>query len=129
MGKHKHLRFMGFLNVSGEAEIHKIPKIWEKRNPIRRQEHGKKTKHYEVTGFFGWSWNPCNSRNIGKVNLLNTGKVWENTKISHVLRCLADLELMRTNAIPNVWECINSHKMEIFCGKPYHSQAVGFWEN
>ena len=30
MGKHKHLKFMGFLNVSGEAEIHKIPKIWEK---------------------------------------------------------------------------------------------------
>ena len=37
----------------------------------------------------------------------------------------ADLELMRTNAIPNVWECTNSHKMETFWGKPYHSQAVG----
>ena len=25
-----------------------------------------------------------------------------------------------------VWERTNSHKMEIFCGKPYHSEAVGF---
>ena len=61
-----------------------------------------------------------------KVNLHSTGKVLENTEISHILRYLADLELMRTHAISNVWECANSHKMEIFCGKPYHSQAVGF---
>ena len=37
-----------------------------------------------------------------------------------------NLELMITHAIANVWECANSHKMEIFCAKPYHSQAVGF---
>ena len=65
-------------------------------------------------------------RYLGKVNSLSTGKVWENTKISHILRYLADLEFMRTHTILNVWECTNSHKMEIFCGKPYHSQAVGF---
>ena len=53
---------------------------------------------------------------MGKVNLHNTGKVWENTEISHILRHLSDLELMRTHAIPNVWECTNSHKMEIFYG-------------
>ena len=45
-----------------------------------------------------------------KVNSLSTGKVWENTVISHIRRYLADLELMRTYAIPNVWECENSHK-------------------
>ena len=66
------------------------------------------------------------AKNMGKVNLHSTGKVWENTEISHSVRYLADLELMRTHSIPNVWECTNSHKMEIFCGKPYHSQAVGF---
>ena len=55
------------------------------------------------------------------------GKVLENTEISHILRrYLTDLELMRTYAIPNVWECKNSHEMEILCGKPYHSQPVGF---
>ena len=62
---------------------------------------------------------------MGKVNLLITGKVWENAKISHILLCLVDLELMGTHAIPNVWECANSHKMEIFWGKPFHSQSMG----
>ena len=52
-----------------------------------------------------------------------------NTEISLILRYLVHLQLMRTHAIPNVWECTNSHKMEIFCEKQYHSQAVGFWGN
>ena len=56
---------------------------------------------------------------MGKVNLHSTGKVLENTQISHRRCYLADLELMRTHAIPNVCECTNSHKMEIYCGKPY----------
>ena len=30
MGKHNYFKFMGFLNISGEAEIHRIPKTWEK---------------------------------------------------------------------------------------------------
>ena len=30
VGKQKHFKYMGFLNNSGEAEIHTIPKIWEK---------------------------------------------------------------------------------------------------
>ena len=63
---------------------------------------------------------------MGKVNLLSKGKVWENTEISHILRYPADLELIRTYATPNARECTNSRKMEKLCGKPYHSQAVGF---
>ena len=63
---------------------------------------------------------------MGKVNSHGKGKVRENTEISHSLCYLADLELMRTHGIPNVCDCTNSHKMEIFCGKPYHFQAVGF---
>ena len=63
---------------------------------------------------------------MGKVNSHRAEKVWENTEISHILCYLADLELMRTHAIPNVWECTNSHKMEILCGTPYHSQDVCF---
>ena len=61
-----------------------------------------------------------------KANLHSTGKVWKNTEISLILHYLADLESMRTHAIPNVWEYTNSHKIEIFCRKPYHSQTVGF---
>ena len=37
-----------------------------------------------------------------------------NTEISHIFHYLADLELMRTHAIPNVWECTNSQKMEYY---------------
>ena len=31
-----------------------------------------------------------------------------------------------THNIPIFWECTISHKMAIFCGKPCHSQVVGF---
>ena len=128
MGKHIHFKFVGFLNISGEAEIHAIPNTCGKWISIVREMCGK-TQTFQSYGFlkyFGWHRNPCNSQNMGKVDFHCTGKVWENTEISHILRCLAYLELMRTHAIPNVWECANSHKMELFCGKPYHSQAVGF---
>ena len=46
------------------------------------------------------------------------------TEISHILRYLSDLELIRTRAIRTVWERTNSHKMEIFCGKPYRSHTI-----
>ena len=38
---HKHFKFLGVLNVSDEAEIHAIPKIWEKEIPIVREKYGK----------------------------------------------------------------------------------------
>ena len=91
MEKHKRSKVMSFSNILGDAEIHTIPKIFEKLQ-----------------------------------NLHSTGKVRENTEIPHSLHYLPDLKLMRTHGTPNVCECTNSHKMEIFCGKPYHSQAVGF---
>ena len=60
------------------------------------------------------------------MNLLTTEKVWENTEIFHILRCLSHLELITTHNIPIFWECTISHKMAIFCGKSCHSQVVGF---
>ena len=30
MVKHSYFKFIGFLNISCEAQIHTIPKIWEK---------------------------------------------------------------------------------------------------
>ena len=131
MGKHKHFKVKCFWNFLLEAEIHAVPKTWENWISIIREKYGK-TQTFQIYGFlkyFGWSRNPYNSQNMGKVNLHSTGKVRENTEISHSLCYLADLELMRTHGIPNVCECTNSHKMEIFCGKPYHSQAMGFWGN
>ena len=71
-----------------------------------------------------WSRNPYNSQTMGWVNFHVTEKVWENRNISQVLLYLPDLELMKTH----VWECATSHNTKIICGKPYRSQAVGFWK-
>ena len=168
MRKHKHFKVQCFWIFSLDAEIFAVPKTWEKWISIIRKKYGK-TQTFQIYGFFkyfGWSRNPYNSQNLGKVNFHNTGKVWEkkqtfqsngflkcfgrsrnpynsqnmgkvdlhstgkvreNTEISHSLCYLSDLEFMRNHGIPNVCKCTNSHKMEIFCGRPYHSQAVGFW--
>ena len=50
----------------------------------------------------------------------------ENTDNSQFLLYLTDLEMMKTYATRNVWECTSSHNMEIPCGKPYRPQAVRF---
>ena len=41
MGKHKHFKFMGSLNISGEGEILTIPKILEKQIFVVREKYGK----------------------------------------------------------------------------------------
>ena len=128
MGKCKRFEVKGFLNFLLEAEIRAVPKTWKKWIFTAPEKYGK-TQTFHIYGFleyFGWSRNPYNSQIMGKVNLLNTGKVWENIEVSQILHYLTDLELMRTHAIPNVSECAISHNMEMFCGKPYPSQAVVF---
>ena len=50
MGKHKHFKFMSFLDISGEAEIHAIPKTWRKWISIVREEYGK-TQTFQIYGF------------------------------------------------------------------------------
>ena len=76
MEKHKHFKFMGFLNISDEAEIHTIPRAWEKWMPMIREEYGRK-QTFQSNGFFNyfeWSRNPCNSQNMAKVNSYSKGK-------------------------------------------------------
>ena len=130
-GKVQTFHIEGFLHVWYEAEIHLVPKAWEKGISIVQEQYGKPQAFqiYEFVKYFGWSKNPYNFQNMGKVNLHSTEKIWENTEISHILHYLADLELMRTLAVPNIWECTNSGKMEIFCRKPYLNQALDFWGN
>ena len=41
MKKYKHFKFMGFLSILSEAEIHTIPKIWKRWIPIVREKYGK----------------------------------------------------------------------------------------
>ena len=74
-----------------------FPKYGKKWIPIVREKYGK-TQTFQSNEFLkysGWSKNTYNSQNMGKVNLHSMGKVRVNTEISHSLRYLADLELMR----------------------------------
>ena len=82
--KNKHSKVMGFSNILGEAETHTIPKIWEKWIPIIWRKYGKKQtfQSYGFLKYFGWSRNPYNSQNMGKVNSHSKEKIWENTNIS-----------------------------------------------
>ena len=41
MGENKQSKVMGFSNILGEAEIHTIPKIWEKWIPVVREKYEK----------------------------------------------------------------------------------------
>ena len=41
MRKHKHFKFIGFLHISREAEIHTIPKWWNELIPILQNKYGE----------------------------------------------------------------------------------------
>ena len=68
MEKHEHFKVKSFLNSSHEAEIHAIPKTWEKWISIIQEKHGK-TQRFQIYGFlnyFGWGRNPYNSQIMEK---------------------------------------------------------------
>ena len=136
--KNKYSKIMGFSNSLSEAEMHTIPKIWKKWIPIVREKYGK-TQTFQSNGFlkhFGKTRNPYIPQNMEKVNLHSTGKVRENTEISHSLRYLADLALMRTHEFPLF---VNGfRKCFGWSRNPYNSQNIGkvnshskekIWEN
>ena len=50
MGKHKRFKVMSFLNFSYEAEIHAVPKTWEKWISMVREKH-EKTQTFQINGF------------------------------------------------------------------------------
>ena len=50
MGKHKHFKIKGFLFFSLEAEIHAVPKTWERWISIVRKKYGK-TQIFQIFGF------------------------------------------------------------------------------
>ena len=84
MGKRKHSKIMGFLNISRRKEIHTISKTWEKWIPIVRKNYGKTKifQRYRFLTYFGWNKNLNNSEKMGKMNSHSKGKTWENTNIS-----------------------------------------------
>ena len=48
---------MDFLDISGEAEIHTIPKTWGKLISLVREKYGKTQtfQSYVFLKYFGWS--------------------------------------------------------------------------
>ena len=71
MGKQKRFKFMGFLNISGEAEIHTIPKIWEKWIYIVQEKYGKTQKSpifFTTSQILSW-WEPMQFPMFGNVQI------------------------------------------------------------
>ena len=60
VGKHKHFKFMCFLNISAEAEIHTILKTCGKWISTVREKCGKTQtfQSYRFLKYFGWHRNP-----------------------------------------------------------------------
>ena len=50
MGKHKHSKVKGFLNISYKVELHANLEAWDKRISIAREKYGKKNKHSKIMG-------------------------------------------------------------------------------
>ena len=79
----KHFKVKGFLNFWLEAEIHAVPKIWEKWISMVQAKYWN-TQTFKIYGFlkyFGWSRPPYNYQNMGNMNSYDTWKVWEKTNI------------------------------------------------
>ena len=67
MGKQKHVKVEGFESFSYEAEIHAVPKTYEKGISIVRESVGKH-KHFKFMGFLNIS---------GEAQILIIPKTWE----------------------------------------------------
>ena len=99
MGKQKHFKFMRFSHISGEAEIHTVPKTWGKWISIVRRKCGK-TQTFQSYGFlkyFGLHRNRYNSQNMGKVDFHSTGKVRENKNIPKL--CVSQIFWVKLKSI------------------------------
>ena len=140
-------KIMSFLNIFREAKIHKISKTWETRIPILREKYGKTLtfKNFGFLKYFVRSRNPYNFQNMvwicyifhvkqKSIQVPNDGMSefpYYRTSMgkhrnSQLLLYLTDLELMKTHAIPNVWECENFHNMVNILLKTISFAGCGF---
>ena len=102
-----------FWNFSLNAEIHAVPKTWEKWISIIREKYGK-TQTFQIYGFlkyFGWSRNPYNSENLGKVNFHNTGKKYGKKQTFQSNGFLNYFEWGRNPYNSQNMEKVNSHSI------------------
>ena len=125
MGKHEQVKAKGFWKFLLEAEIHAVPNTWEKWISIIREKYGK-TQTFQIYGFlknFGWSRNPYNSQNMGKVNSHNTGKVWgKKANIPKFLKCFGwsrnpynsqYMGKVNSHSKEKIWENTNISKLSV----------------
>ena len=103
MGKHKRFRFIGFLNILGEAEIHASPKIWEKWIYIVQEKYGK-TQRFPI--FFTtsqiYSWRePMQFPTFGNVQIPTKLKYYVE---SHIIPRLWVFEEIRWNGNNFFWK-------------------------
>ena len=117
---------MGFTNILVDTEIYTIPKTWEKWISIVWEKY-RKTQTFQIYGFleyFGWSRNPHNSQNMGKVAFHSMGKLWESTNIPK--SCFSNIVgAAEINTVPKTWEKWISIVGEKY-GKTQTFQSYGF---
>ena len=88
MGKHKHLKFMGFLNISDEAEIHTIHKKMGKVNSHSKGKIRENTNisNLRVSGIFCLKQKSMQFPKYGKSGLpLYRKSMGKNPKHSEVM--------------------------------------------
>ena len=80
MGKYKHFKVKGFLNFWLEAEIHAVPKIWEKWISMVQEKYWK-TQKFQIYGFL----NPIQDGHFrGCSRMTGGGKKAPLPKICHI---------------------------------------------
>ena len=77
MRKHKHFKVKGFLNFWLEAEIHAVPKIWEKWIYVIQEKYGKHRDfpYFSLPRRFRVDENPRNSQRLGMYKFPKNGNI------------------------------------------------------
>ena len=117
--------------------------IWKEWIPIIREKY-RKIQTFQSNGFlkyFGWSRNPYNFQNMGKVNSHSNEKLWENTNISNLsvseIFCLKQKSMQfpkhRKSGLPLYGKSMEKQTFQIYgllkyfgwSRNPYNSQSMG----
>ena len=118
MGKNKHSKVMGFSNILGEAEIHAIPKTWEKWIYKEWEKYGKTHKFPILFATLqGW-WEPMQFLMFGNVKIPIK---WKYSVESHMIPKLwvfkEITKLLHNPNNPQTVGNVTFHTMGIF---PYY---------
>ena len=132
MRKCKYFKIQAFLNILCKTEIHAIPKVWDAVNSYSTEKLWEKNKHSKTR--YSWIFHVKQKSmqfpNHGMNEFLYNGTSMERHR--HFPDCALP-HRSKVSGNPSKPQCMwirsNSHNIEIFCEKPYHSQDVRFWGN